>query len=163
MSSKAPIVYQVAWVSLLIQVALIGLFSLLFFLVTTDTNLSAILGCMVTLALVMVLRQTLARYHRQGIRLTKAGRFADAIPQFEKSLSFFTKYQKIDQFRSITLLSSSRMCYREMALCNMAFCHSQIGNGVLARKYYEEVLTQYPTNTVAKAALNLMNAEKQRL
>jgi hypothetical protein len=44
-----------------------------------------------------------------------------------------------------------------MSLCNIAFCLLQIGNVNESKALYEEIVTQYPKNIVAKAALNNMN------
>ena len=42
---------------------------------------------------------------------------------------FFKRYNWIDKYRFVVLLSLSRISYTEMALANIAFCHGQLGEG----------------------------------
>jgi len=50
------------------------------------------------------------------------------------------------------------MTYREMALINIAFAHSQIGDGRTAKAYYERTLRDFPQNSIARAALRLIHS-----
>ena len=92
------------------------------------------------------------------MQLVKKHEYAGAIQFFEASYRFFTDNSWIDKYRYITLLSSSAMDYREMALCNIAFCYSQIGEGPKARAYYQQVLKTYPDNGLAQTALRMMES-----
>ena len=92
------------------------------------------------------------------MRLVHKKEFQNAIPYFHKSYDFFNKHSWIDKYRYVTLLSSSKMCYREMALNNIAFCYSQIGEGDKAVEYYSQTLEEYPDNEMAKAALNFISS-----
>ena len=47
---------------------------------------------------------------------------------------------------------------RPMALANTAFCHGQMGNGQLAKEYYERALQEFPNSGIATAALRMLNA-----
>ena len=96
--------------------------------------------------------------HRTGMRLVNKKEFENAIPYFQKSYDFFSKYSWLDKYRYIMLLSSSKMCYREMSLTNIAFCYSQIGQGNKAIEYYNRTLEEYPENDMAKAAINLIQS-----
>jgi tetratricopeptide (TPR) repeat protein len=102
----------------------------------------------------------LARHHRSGMRLTKRGHFAEAIPHFERSLAFFEQRAWVDRWRALTMLSSARMSYREMALVNVAFCHAQVGDGRRAESAYREALARFPDSVMAGAALRLMEAAR---
>ncbi|CAZ97338.1 Conserved hypothetical protein [Zobellia galactanivorans] len=104
------------------------------------------------------MRNLIPRDHRNGIKKNNSEKFKDAIPDFEKSYAFFKKYEWIDKYRFITLLSSSKMSYREMALANIGFCYSQIGNGIKSKEYYERTLKEFPESGLAKSALNMINA-----
>ncbi len=108
--------------------------------------------------LAYVLRATVAGDHRKGMRLVKKHDYAGAIPFFEASYRFFTDKPWVDKYRYVTLLSSSAMDYREMALCNIAFCYSQIGDGLKAKAYYKQVLKGYPNNGLAQTALRMMES-----
>jgi len=105
-----------------------------------------------------MLRAVVAKDHQKGMHLVKKHEFAEAIPVFESSYKFFTHNSWVDEYRYITLLSSSRMCYREMALCNIAFCYTQIGEGKKAAEHYRKVLENYPENGLAQAGLKVLES-----
>ena len=92
------------------------------------------------------------------MRLVKQHNFMDAIPKFEKSVDFFTRNNWLDKYRFLTLLSSSKMTYKEMGLCNIAFCYSQTNNGQKAKEYFEQTLKEFPENGLAIAGLRMMNS-----
>ena len=103
-------------------------------------------------------RAILAREHKAGMRLTKRGGFAEAIPHYEKSLAFFERHAWVDRWRALTMLSSGRLSYREMALVNIAFCYSQVGEGEKAEAYYRRTLADFPDSVIARTALRLMES-----
>ena len=156
MTSNVPIVRQIAWISTIPQLIIIGLITYVFYLLEFEDPF--IFGIFSYLILSVALRNLAAKYQRQGMKLVKQQQFALAIPFFEQSVDFFTRNSWIDNYRFLTLLSSSRMTYREMGLCNIAFCNSQIGNGQKAKDYYEMVLIEFPNNGLAKAGLNMFNS-----
>ncbi|HEX3165740.1 MAG TPA: tetratricopeptide repeat protein, partial [Chitinophagaceae bacterium] len=73
-------------------------------------------------------------------------------------VDYFAKNNWVDKYRYLTLLSSSKMTYKEMGLCNIAFCYSQTGNGQKAKEYYEQALREFPENGLAIAALNMLKS-----
>lgn len=160
MSSNVPTVRQVAWASVIPQILLIGVFIFAFYLLNTGN--SFLYGALTYLVLSFGIKSILTKDQRRGINLVKQQNFADAIPYFEKSVDFFSKNSWIDNYRFLTLLSSSKMSYREMGLCNIAFCYSQIGNGSKAIEFYQQTLKDYPENGVAKAGLNMFNSLKEK-
>jgi tetratricopeptide (TPR) repeat protein len=85
----------------------------------------------------------MSRDHCRGVGLTKQEWYADAIPYFQRSFEFFDRHSHLDRFRSIILMSPSAAAYREMALANIGFCYSQIGDGDQARRYYVECLERW--------------------
>ena len=115
-------------------------------------------GAMTYLVISFSLRNLIPKDHRNGIKKNNVENFKDAIPDFEKSYAFFKKYEWIDKYRFITLLSSSKMSYREMALANIGFCYSQIGDGIKSKEYYERTLKEFPESGLAKSALKMMSA-----
>jgi tetratricopeptide (TPR) repeat protein len=106
-------------------------------------------------------RLIIARQHRSAIRLLKAREFERAIELFKESLAFFDRHSWLDRFRPITLASVSAIGYREMALVNIGFCHSQLGNGKLARESYEKCLDQNPECGLALTSLRMLEAGRQ--
>ncbi len=92
------------------------------------------------------------------MRLTKRGRFAEAIPHYERSLAFFERHAWIDRWRALTMLSSGQLSYREMALVNIAFCYSQLDEGALAESYYRRALAAFPDSVIARTAVRMVEA-----
>ena len=159
MASNVPLVKQVAWISLIPHLFVFGLFTILFYLCgASDIRVDCLLGLGLYWMIVLVLRITTANDHRKGMRLLKKEAFTEAIQHFEASYSHFTEHAWVDEYRYLTMLSSSKMCYREMALCNIAFCYGQTGEGAEAVEYYNRVLKEYPNNGPAQAALRMRDS-----
>jgi len=156
MASNIPIVRQIAWASIIPQILLIGIFIYIFHLLNIGDPF--VFGALTYLILSFGLRYIFTAAHRKGINLVKQQKFDDAIPYFEKSVDYFSKNSWIDKYRFLTLLSSSKMSYREMGLCNIAFCYSQIGNGLKSKEFYQQTLEDYPENGMARAGLNMLNS-----
>ncbi len=117
-----------------------------------------ILGAFTYILLSWGLRNVFAKDQARGMQLVKQQKFTEAIFFFEKSVTFFSNNTWIDKFRFLTILSMSKMTYKEMGLCNIAFCYSQTGNGVKAKEYYERTLAEFPENGLAKAGLNMITS-----
>ena len=156
MATNVPTVRQIAWISLIPQLIFMGAIIYIYNLLNFKD--AFLFGTLTYLILALVLRNFVAKDHTQGIKLVKQQQFESAIPLFEKSVEFFTKNTWIDRFRFLTLLSSSKMTYKEMGLCNIAFCYSQTGNGKKAIEYYEKALKEFPENGLATAGLKMLNS-----
>lgn len=92
------------------------------------------------------------------MQMVNQQKFPDAVTYFENSYNFFNRNSWIDKYRFATLLSSSKMSYKEMALNNIAFCYAQSGNGVKSKEHYEKTLLEFPNSGIAKAGLNVLIA-----
>ena len=156
MAPNVPTVTQRDWVSLIPHILLIGLLTYVYYLLNIEDP--SLFGILTYLVLAFGLRNLVAKSHRKGVRLLKQQKFNEAIPYFEKSADYFSKNSWVDKYRFLTLLSSSKMTYRAMDLCNIAFCYSQTGNGLKAKELYQQILREYPENGVATAALNMLNS-----
>ena len=156
MASNTPIIRQVAWISLIPQILLIGILAYTYYLLKIADPI--LFAAFTYVILSFGLRSLLTTDHRQGIKLVKEQNFADAISYFQKSVDYFTKNSWLDKYRFLTLLSSSKMSYREMGLCNIAFCYSQTGDGIKAKEIYRQTLKDYPKNGMATAGLNMLNS-----
>jgi tetratricopeptide (TPR) repeat protein len=154
--SKVPVTNQIAWISIIPQILVMGI--LVFIYDKLNLHEPLLYGILTYLVLAIGLRNLIAKNHRKGIRFVKQQQFSNAIPFFEKSVDFFSKNKWIDKFRYITLLSCSQMSYKEMGLCNIAFCYSQIDNGLKAKEYYELTLNEFPNNGLALAGLKMINS-----
>ncbi len=158
MSSKTPTIRQIAWISIIPQLAFMGLVILIWHFVYPEN--AVIHGAATYLIISYSLRSFIAKDHKNGMRNVKSGKFSEAIPDFEKSYNFFKQNNWIDKYRFLTLLSSSRMSYKEMALNNIAFSYGQSGNGEKSKEYYERTLVEFPESEIAKSALRLLNSMK---
>ncbi|WP_104384414.1 tol-pal system YbgF family protein [Sphingobacterium sp. HMA12] len=155
MSSNVPIVRQISWpaFAIVFAITLAFLFTFEYIFQTDDV----FIGVIIFSILAIVLRMTVPRSHRKGMKALKQNDFETAIAHFKKSVDYFTRNKWVDKYRVITVLSSSKMCYREMGLCNIAFCYSQTMQAEKAKALYEEILEEYPDNGIAYYALNSIN------
>lgn len=154
MESKLPIVKQMAWLSILPQMMVLIIIALIQYQI--DQEKFILYTGITYLAILFFLRFVIPSKHRKGIRLFKQRKFKKAIPYFQQSYKFFKKNNWIDKYRYLTLLSSSRISYTELALLNEAFCLLQIGEKEEAIRKYEDVLEEFPDSQIAKSALKLL-------
>lgn len=159
MSSSVPIISQSSWVSIIPQFILMGVIIYVYYLLELSAPFRW--GALTYLVLSFGLKYSVAREHSQGIKLVKKQQFDTAIPHFEKSVAFFTKYPWIDKYRYVTMLSSSKEPYKAMGLCNIAFCYCQSGDAIKAKEYYDMTLKEYPENGLAKAGLKMIQTIEQ--
>jgi len=117
-----------------------------------------IVAAVVYLVLRFLLQSVVAKDHRRGIRKIQQHKFEEALDCFKRSTEFFTQNSWVDRYRFITLLSSSKMTYREISLCNWAFCLSQMGRGEEAIALYQDILKQYPDNYLATNTLRVLTS-----
>jgi hypothetical protein len=158
MPSSIPIVRQIAWLSLVPQLLIIAV--LMWFAYLVNQEQFFIIGAVAYLLISITLRKLIARYHRSGIAKVRQKLFKEAIPCFERSYNFFSCYPWLDKYRYIFLLSSSRSSYKEMALLNIAFCYSQIGEGLRSKEVYNQVLSEFPGSEMAASALRMLESVK---
>lgn len=159
MTSTTPIIKQISWLSLAPQLAVGALLFLAADLLGAGDPF--LVAAVAYLALLFSLRWLVAYHHRKGIALVKKAGFEQAIERFLKSLAFFQKHPWVDKYRYVTLLSSTGISYREMALVNIAYCHGQIGNGLKSKKYYETALVEFPESEIAKSALRMIASARE--
>ncbi|WP_075344612.1 tetratricopeptide repeat protein [Tenacibaculum agarivorans] len=156
MSSKVPTVRQTDWISIIPHLAIMGIIIFIWYIINPQR--AFFLGAGTYLLLSFSLRNFIPKDHRNGIKKLNSENFQTAIQDFENSYSYFKKNEWIDKYRFLTLLSSSHMSYREMALANIAFCYGQIGNGKKSKEYYEKTLQEFPESGLAKSALRIINS-----
>jgi tetratricopeptide (TPR) repeat protein len=161
MAQNVPTVRQIAWISLIPHMSVLGVLILIYYLLNVREAYMA--GAINYLIISFSLRTFIPKDHRKGISLVHRKEFKDAIPYFEKSADFFTRYEWVDKYRYLTLLNSSAMSYKEMALCNIAFCYGQTGNGKKAVEYYNAALKEFPNSSLASTGLTMLNSMTQDL
>lgn len=156
MSTKVPIIKIFNWFAMIPQIAIMAIvITAWYFFYPRE---SFLFGGITYIIISFSLRSLIPKAHLQGMKLVKSEKFEEAIPFFQKSYDFFNENIFLDKYRFVTLLSSSKMAYREMALVNIAFCYSQIGNGKKSREYYNRTLEEFPDNPLAKVGLNMLNS-----
>lgn len=154
--SKVPTVRQTSWISIIPHLIVMIIIMLIWNLINPQKTL--LYGALTYLTISISLRNLIPKDHRNGIKKNNSENFRGAITDFQKSYDFFKKYEWIDKYRFITLLSSSKMSYREMALANIGFCYSQLGDGLKAKEFYERTLSEFPESELAKSALKLITS-----
>ena len=162
MNKKALIIKQIAWVSVIPQI-IVCILIIKSFRHLSEANYAydVIFPALILyLSLAFVLRNGIAHAHRKGIKLTRQGNFRKAIQYFEKSYSFFSNHSWIDKWRYLTLFSSSSLSFREMALCNIAYCYLRSGDSPKSKEYYEKAFMEFPESLLAKSSLDMFKAEK---
>ena len=155
MSSSMPIVKQLSILSIIPQSIVIFIMAFIFYQFYPDNYL--VITVIVYLFVSYSLRAAVLTDHRIGIRLYRQKQFDEAILRFNKSYAFFKRNSWVDKYRYITLLSSSRISYTEMAMLNEAFCLSQIGEKNKAIKRYREILVTFPKSEMAEAAIKMLD------
>jgi tetratricopeptide (TPR) repeat protein len=156
MASNVPTIKQIEWTFFIPHIILIVILGYLYQFL--DIKKPFTVGALTYYILSLVLKNIIAKDHRQGMRLVKQQKFTEAISCFEKSVEFFSQNKWIDKYRYLVLLSVSKLTYYEMGLCNIAFCYSQTGNGIRAKEFYQKTLKEYPNNGLAIAGLNMLSS-----
>lgn len=118
---------------------------------------SLLIGSALYLSYSITSRTLITRLHKRGIKLSKDGDYETAIAQYKRSYDFLVRHPWIDRYRSIVFLNASAISYREMALVNIAFCYSQLGDSDSCRAYYEKALREFPDSSIAKMSLRAIS------
>ena len=152
----------VAGLGVLCQLAVIALFSYAIYKAVEGIAVPVALfwGLVLNIALKLVARSLLTSQHREGVKLIRISKFAEATPCFLASYKSMVRHPWIDRFRWL-LLGENQLSYREMALCNAAFCYSQLGEGRKAIDLYEQALREFPNSSLATASLNMLRSVQQ--
>jgi tetratricopeptide (TPR) repeat protein len=159
MASMQPIVRQIRLSAYIIQIIIIFIIIVIYNLFdANDPFLSALITYLV---IKLLLRYSISLNHRRGIKLYRGKKYKEAIKEFEKSYAYFDNHRWIDKYRSIVLLSVGRMSYLEMALINIAYCYSQIGEGAKSKEHYERTLIEFPDSQMAISVLKMFEAAKE--
>lgn len=156
MRTIIPVIGLTRFSAFILQVLLIFIFSYVFY--RFNVPYALVFGILTLYVIQYILRQSISKYHRKGIKLVLKEEFEKAIPYFEKSVLFFEKRKWIDRYRLFILLSSSQISYLEMGLYNIGFCYSQIGRGAEAKLYFKKTLSLFPQSSIALNGLKMIGA-----
>jgi len=160
MSSPLPVLRQVSWLGTIPQLVALGVAVVVGWFLTESIR-GVTYGALIYLAYSMGSRSLLLQTQRRGMRLLQFKRYEEAVTQFEASYDFFSRHSWIDRYRSIVFMSPSAISFREMALVNIAFAFSQMGEGAKAKEYYRRTLDEFPESAVARTTLNLIESVEQ--
>ena len=165
MSSNVPIVRRIAWLYTLPHLLVMFALILLLWKVQFPNNfdLAILYGAVGYLIYSFGSKALLLRHHRRGIRLSKLKLFREAIPEFQSSYDFLNKYSWLDKYRFITMLDSSALPYREMALCNLAFSYAQVEEKSRAEEYYRRALEEFPESVMAKSGIEYVESGEKEM
>lgn len=160
MSQKLPVITQIYWPAAIEQFVLIGLcaIALQISFGTLDWTNALLICALGYLAFCRTTRFIFARAHYRGINAYRAGDYGAALAFFHESFEFFSKHPRLDRYRSLLLGVSSHSPYRRIALGNIGYCYSQLGEGETAIEYYERVLAEDPENAVALSCLRMLRS-----
>ena len=103
-------------------------------------------------------RAILLKNHRRGINLIKLNSYQEAINEFRLSYEFLTRYSWLDKYRFVTMLASSAISYREMALCNIAYSYARLHEMNAAREAYRRAIREFPESEGAKDGLEYIES-----
>ena len=148
---------EISWLSVVPQLAVMAALMALASLVLPAEH-AVLVGAASYLLLSQILRRFIAHEHRRGVQLLRNGRLEAAIGAFERSYQFFSRHPWLDRLRYLTLLSSSAYSYREMALCNIAFLHGQLGHADQSIAWYSHALGEFPNCALARTSLAFVTA-----
>jgi hypothetical protein len=164
MNANIPTVRRIAWLYMVPH--LLVMFGLIFLLWTVqfrnNFTLAMLYGALGYLVYSFGSKALLLRHHRRGINLSKLRLFPEAISEFQSSYSFLSKYSWIDKYRFITMLDSSAIPYREMALCNVAFSYVQVDEKSRAEEFYRKALEEFPESALAKSGLEYVESSERK-
>jgi len=160
MPQRVPTVSQISWPATIPQFAALGLAILVGWCFTRSEN-GMLAGASAYLVYSLAARQLIPSDHRRGVRQSLSQQYEQAIHSHKASYNFFTRHSWLDRYRSITMMSPSAMSFREMALVNIAFAYSQIGNGEKAKEYYLRTLDEFPESGMASSALRMIESAQQ--
>lgn len=151
---KIPVVRQYSYIAFFVHLAVLFVVCSLWGWVVGGKWF--LLSYVIYAAVLVGVPLLVASDHKRGMRLLMREEFGEAIPCFMASYDYFERNRWVDRFRYVAVMSSSKMSYREMALCNVAFCYGQLGDCERMREYYERTLREFPDNVLAKTALRAL-------
>lgn len=111
---------------------------------------------LIFVAYLLLSRRLIAKHHRNGCRAFKRGDLESAISEMQASYAFFQRHPWLDRFRCLTMLSTSGMSYRELALVNIGFFQAQSGRGNEAKAAYRRAVAEFPESVVGRQAMKMI-------
>ena len=162
MSAQPSIRRKTAWLYVVPQLLL--MLTLMLFVwkvfLPDDFRRASVYGAAIYLIYSFGSRALLLKNHRRGISLNKLDCYQDAINEFRLSYEFLSRYSWLDKYRFITMLASSAVSYREMALCNIAYSYARLNEMGAALQAYRRVLQEFPESEIAKGGIEYIESKR---
>jgi tetratricopeptide (TPR) repeat protein len=160
MAQRMPVVRQLRWIELIPQFVAIAVLAFVTHMIipSDETIVDILLAALIYLIFCRTMRAIFVSHHRDGMKAYHDEKFQEAISHFEASYKFFVAHPWLDTTRSLLFGVSSQNSYRIIALCNMAYCYSQAGDGQRAINLYEQALSEKPDCKLAKASLKMLRS-----
>jgi tetratricopeptide (TPR) repeat protein len=162
MSKQTQVWRKTSWLSLVPQLLL--MLAVMFFIwkvfLPDDFLLASAYGAAIYLIYSFGSKAFLLKNHRRGVYLIKLHSYQDAINEFRSSYQFLNKYFWLDKYRFITMLDSSAISYREMALCNIAYSYARLNEKDAALQSYRRAMQEFPESEIAKSGIEYLVSER---
>jgi tetratricopeptide (TPR) repeat protein len=158
MSSSTPIVKQISWKAIPARLPLLLVIMLICSLF--NSQVAIIVGVISYITITTVVPRLAALTINKGIKLVRQEKFQEAIPYFEHSYDFYERNSWIDKYRFLVVFSSSKISYREINLCNIAFCYGQLQQKEKCIEAYQRALQHFQDSSLAKSALRVLEAKE---
>ena len=98
-----------------------------------------IFGGLTYFTLAWTLRLILQHHHRKGMQFLRRKNYEAAAEAFRNSQRFYESHPWVDQYRFITMFSSSAIPYWQMALNNLGICYLYMGENTKALITFKEL------------------------
>ncbi len=120
-------------------------------------------GLIVGAAIFVLFRLTLVRRivlkdHALGVRLTRVGRFEEALAAFARSEATWQRRPFLDRHRALLLGSSVRYTFLCLSLFNQAYCLGRLGRGDDALAMLDRLEVLAPNSSLARSLRDLLEA-----
>lgn len=158
--SKVPTVRNISYAGLIPPFASMAVMGFFGWLLVGETW-GITVGFLVFIAFTILSRRLLSRDQIRGMKHLQKDELQEALACFERSYEFFSEHEWIDRFRALTMMTPTAFCYREMALCNIAYCHGQMGDGAKLKATLRRTLEEFPENPLALAGLRSFQASEK--
>lgn len=148
MSKKIPIIRSTNYFYFIPQIGILCF--IIYILYLLDVSHYLVLGASLYFLLSIYLKVLIPKWHRKGVFYLKKGELQGSILSFQRSYQYFQKNAWIDQYRALTLFSTSHLSYSEMAIMNIIYCYEQLGDKKNALKYHKLLQQQFPNNKYSR-------------
>lgn len=148
--------HQFAWQGMAVMAAVFGISAGACY--ASGIPYPVLAGACVTLALVWACMLIFPGMGNRGLRMMRRGNFDAAARYYMRVYDFYTRHPKLDKYRNLVMFNMSRTSFRELALCNTAFCLLHSGNPGEALEYYRRAAREFPLSATAHTNLRMMEA-----